>query len=114
MTPSAPATEEKSSRSYWGLVLIGAVLIVAAALIFWPRAGGRQALSLTVHGSSTNHEAKSISGRIAATNNTDETLVLGGGISVVTKGQSGWKSREQGAFYFHPNSPPSKLLSGQG
>src|SRR5215831_11332126 len=55
MTPGETASEKKRSRSYWGFGLIGAVVIVAVALIFWPRAGGEQPLSLTVLGHSTNY-----------------------------------------------------------
>jgi len=105
VAPSETTSEEKSSRSYWGFVLVGAVVIVAAAFIFWPRAGGRQHLSLTVHGCRTNFSAESLFinagsvstrsnrpalalvavtnntkqtlARVAVTNNTNQTLVLG-------------------------------------
>ena len=104
MPPSETTSEEKRPRAYWPFVLIVAVVIVAAAFIFWPRAGGRQQLSLTVLGYSTNWGT--VSALVAVTNKTKEAFVLG---SVYCLSASD--------YVFRPRrvpSRPSKLLPGQG
>src|SRR5262245_11698669 len=109
MTPDETTTEGKSSRRYWAFVLIGAVVLVAAALIFWTRGGGRQPLSLTVLGYGTNYVGKpsylvnlsyhsashpgSVLAHVTATNSTNEAVVLGS-VCVLREGKSGWKSPE--------------------
>src|SRR5262252_8809243 len=84
MTPGETTSEKKRSRSYWAFGLIGAVVLVAAALIFWPRAGARQPLSLTVLSFSTNSWGlpNALSGtmvvaNVAVTNNANDRLALG-------------------------------------
>jgi len=124
MTPGETASEKKRSRSYWGFGLIGAVVIVAVALIFWPRAGGEQPLSLTVLGHSTNYWDYPVNGHfrlvfayVAVTNSTKETLVLGSDrptrCCVLLKGKSGWSPEPFGSHFFFYSTPPPKLLPGE-
>src|SRR5262249_39809584 len=99
------------ARSYWAFVLTGAVVIVAAALIFWPRAGARLPLSLTVVGPGGMHSTEDLHvafARIAITNNTKEAIVLGH-LCVVGQTKSGWKRQDDFPIRF-----TSKVLPGQG
>jgi len=130
VTLSETTSEKKRSRSYWGFGLIGAVVLVAAALIFWPRAGGRQTLSFTVLDFSTNwigtdgplpqpagFPATPVCARIAVTNNTEQTLILQGRSSfeALKQTESGWRGVDFKGAYFLPLGPlPSKLPPGQG
>src|SRR5262245_22416097 len=106
------------SRWRKGLI-VSAVVIVAAALIFWPRAGGRQPLSFMVLSYGRNYWGDRPGLAfvlVAVTNSTKETLDLGsGGCSVLLKGKSGWKSPELVNFTFSSfQSIPPKLLPGEG